>query len=348
MTGPRILAGDADGIAAAVSALQDGHLVGLPTETVYGLAADAEQPAAVARIYAVKGRPLDHPVIVHIAGADVVDQWAIDIPPVARTLMDAFWPGPLTVVLRRSQRVGNHLTGGQDTVALRCPSHSVALAVLRTFGGGVAAPSANRFGRVSTTTASHVAEEIGSLLDAEHDVILDGGASEVGVESTIVDCTSSIPRILRPGQIDHVALKRVTSLPIEPFAAPSASNTADASATPAAESVTPRVSGSLDSHYAPEAEVLLSTPTGVPAHVTASPGPHGLIAEAAVETPAGVVRLLAAESAQHYAANLYASLRRGDDLLLRTIIAVPPHHDDGDGVVPAIIDRLTRAAFPRH
>ena len=341
MTSIRILNGDAVGISAAVRALEDGHLVGLPTETVYGLAADAEQPAAVARIYAVKGRPVDHPLIVHIASADVLDQWAVDISPVARALADAFWPGPLTIVLRRSARVGDHLTGGQDAVALRCPSHPVAHAVLTQFGGGVAAPSANRFGRVSTTTATHVAEEIGSLLDADHDVILDGGASEVGVESTIVDCSTGTPRILRPGAIDHVALSRVAGVEIAPFTSASSANAA-----------TPRVSGSLDSHYAPEAEVLLSTPTDIDAHIAASPGPQGLIADASIPTPENVVRLLAPDTPADYAAGLYASLRRGDDLLLRTIIAVPPHHRDSaadaDGIVPAIVDRLTRAAYPRR
>ena len=333
-----------EGINAAVRALEDGHLVGLPTETVYGLAADAEQPAAVARIYAVKGRPVDHPLIVHIAGADVLDQWAVDISPVARALADAFWPGPLTIVLRRSGRVGDHVTGGQDTVALRAPSHPVAHAVLTRFGGGVAAPSANRFGRVSTTTAAHVIEEIGTLLNAAHDVVLDGGASEVGLESTIVDCSSPTVRILRPGAIDHVALSRAAGVEIAPVsAAVSGAGAADER---------PRVSGSLDSHYAPEAEVLLSTATGIDAHIAASPGPHGLIADAHIATPEGVVRLLAATTPGEYASGLYASLRRGDDLMLRTIIAVPPHHhsDDaeGDGIVPAIVDRLTRAAFPRR
>ena len=337
MTQIRILPATDDGINAAVRALEDGYLVGLPTETVYGLAADAEQPAAVARIYAVKGRPVDHPLIVHIAGADALDHWAIDIPPVARAFADAFWPGPLTIVLRRSARVGDHLTGGQDTVALRCPAHPVALAVLDQFGGGVAAPSANRFGRVSTTTAAHVMEEIGALLDPHHDVVLDGGASDVGLESTIVDCSSSTPRILRPGAISHGVLSHVARIPIEPFHARASANESDA----------PRVSGSLDSHYAPEAEVLLSTPSGVDAHVAASAGPHGLIAEASVDTPAGIVRLLAPRTPQEYAQGLYASLRRGDDLMLRTIIAVPPHHDDENGLNPAILDRLMRAAFPR-
>ena len=328
MTDLRLLSADANGIAAAAVALQDGGLVGLPTETVYGLAADAEQPSAVARIYATKGRPAHHPLIVHIAGSDVVDQWAIDIPTHARALMTELWPGPLTVVLKRSLRVGDHITGGQDTVALRSPSHPVAAAVISAFGGGIAAPSANRFGRVSPTTAAHVVEELGEYLNPLHDLILEGGPSQVGLESTIVDCTGDRPRILRPGAIDHERLSAVTGLVVTPFSAESATGA-------------PRVSGSLDSHYAPQAHVVLALDAAVQRAQQASEGPHGLIGLASVPTPKDVVRLLEADTLEDYAAGLYQALREADHLNLRTVIAVPPHNVH-DGIAAAIVDRLTR------
>ena len=327
----RVIPATVDGIKEAVRVLQDGGLVGLPTETVYGLAADAEQPDAVARIYAAKGRPHHHPLIVHIADASSIDQWAVEIPAYARILVDHLWPGPLTVVLKRSRRVEDHITGGQDTVALRSPAHPVAAAVLREFDGGIAAPSANRFGRVSPTTADHVMTELGEYLHAERDIILDGGASSVGLESTIVDCTAEIPRILRPGAIGHQRLSDITGLPVAPF-------------EPHRDQEAPRVSGTLDSHYSPSADVIISLPHAVDENLRNSRGPHGLIAFRETPTPRDVVRLLDPETADEYAAGLYGALRQADALNLQTVIAVPPHHLH-DEVAAAIIDRLTRAAF---
>jgi L-threonylcarbamoyladenylate synthase len=204
-----------DDVDVAVSILRAGGLVAIPTETVYGLGADAENPDAVARVYATKGRPVDHPLIVHLAtAAQVDDGWARDVPDWARVLAAACWPGPLTLVLRRGPRAGDHVTGGQDTVGLRVPAHPVTHELLARFGGGVAAPSANRFGRVSPTDAVHVLEELAGLLVPGTDGILVGGASEVGVESTIVDCTSGAPRLLRPGAIGVEELEAVTGLEV--------------------------------------------------------------------------------------------------------------------------------------
>jgi L-threonylcarbamoyladenylate synthase len=333
-----VLAGDDAGINAAVRALQDGGLVGLPTETVYGLAADAEQPDAVARIYAAKGRPVGHPLIVHISGPEVLDQWALDIPDHARLLTEHLWPGPLTIVLRRSGRVGDHITGGQDTVALRSPSHPVAREVISRFMGGVAAPSANRFGRVSPTTVAHVVDELDEILHPLTDLILDGGPCQVGLESTIVDCTGAAPRILRPGGIDHLDLSRASGVAVTPFA-PEVTTGQDV----------PRVSGTLESHYSPEAHVVLATPMSIESAIQASEGPHGLIALDQIATPVDMVRLIAPGSLQEYAGSLYAALRTADELNLRTVIAVPPTRDlNHGGLGAAIVDRLTRAAFSSH
>ena len=225
-------------IAAAVDALRAGEVIGLPTETVYGLAADASNPEAVRRIFAIKGRPANHPVIVHIASAADAASWAREFPPVARALAGSFWPGPLTLVLPRAPSVPLDVTGGQDTVALRVPSHPVAQAVLTAFGGGLAAPSANRYGRVSPTTAAHVRADLGDAVR----IVLDGGPSEVGLESTIVACLDGRVTILRPGQIDADAIAAVTG-PLT-------------DASPAA----PRVPGSVVSHYAPRTPVHVVAP----------------------------------------------------------------------------------------
>ena len=224
----------------AVEILRQGGVVALPTETVYGLAANAEDELAVRRVFAIKGRPATHPLIVHLAGAEALPDWARHIPKEARRLADAFWPGPLTLVLPRTSRATDAVTGGQDTVALRVPSHPVALAVLRELGGGLAAPSANRFGRVSPTTAEHVRVDLGDDVD----LILDGGPCTVGVESTIVDLSSGAPAILRPGGLAAEELERVLGRPV-----------------PVRTSSTVRVSGSLASHYAPRVGVVLVEPS---------------------------------------------------------------------------------------
>ncbi|NUR84717.1 MAG: threonylcarbamoyl-AMP synthase, partial [Nonomuraea sp.] len=223
-------------IEQAAGVLRAGGLVAIPTETVYGLAADAENAAAVARIFEVKGRPPTHPLIVHVGGAGQLDAWAERVPATARLLADHFWPGPLTLVLPRGPRVPLETTGGLDTMAVRVPDHPVALALLSAFGGGVAAPSANRFGSVSPTTAGHVRAELGDAVD----FVLDGGPCEVGVESTIVDVTGETPAVLRPGGVTREDLEAVLGHPL---------------AVPATSHV--RVPGQHPSHYAPRARVVL-------------------------------------------------------------------------------------------
>ena len=305
-------------IARAAHALKQGWLVAFPTETVYGLGADAENPEAVARIYRAKGRPADHPLIVHISTAQLLDQWANEVPDYARTLASDFWPGPMTLILSRSSRAGDFVTGGQDTVGLRVPSNEIARELLAEFvrlgGFGVAAPSANRFGKVSPTTAAAVREELNDYLDSS-DIVLEGEQSEVGIESTIIDCTAEAPRILRPGAITQEMIERSTGLRVK-----------DADTTI-------RVSGSLDSHYAPQAKVVLNEQP--------LPG-DGLIALSSVATEEGVVRLAAPETSADYARQLYAALRKADELGLARVVAITP---EGDDIALAIVDRLKRASF---
>lgn len=304
-------------ISKAAQTLKAGYLVALPTETVYGLAADATNPEAVARIYSVKGRPSDHPLIVHVSNVELLDRWAAEIPSYARLLANNFWPGPMTLVLKRSDLAKDYITGAQDTVALRIPGHAKALEILSAFealgGLGVAAPSANRFGRVSPTTAQAVASELSEYLGG-NDLIVDGGESEVGLESTIIDCTGQHPRVLRPGAVTIEMIEQATGLEV----VESGSNI--------------RVSGSLKSHYAPEAKVVLDG--------TAAVG-DGLIALSEVPTPAGVVRLAAPETLAEYARELYAALREADVKGLSRVIAITPQ---GEGLAVAIRDRLVRAA----
>jgi L-threonylcarbamoyladenylate synthase len=317
---------------AAVAALRAGRLAALPTETVYGLGADARRPSAVARVYAVKGRPADHPLIVHLPHAAALSLWARDVPEYASRLADACWPGPLTLVLPRSARAGDHVTGGQDTVGLRVPDHPLTTSVLERFGDGVAAPSANRFGRVSPTTAQHVLDELAQALLPGHDVVLDGGPSGVGVESTIVDCTGTRPRILRPGAVGAEEVERVGGVPLAP---------------PPPRGSGVRAPGMLASHYAPRARVSLVDEDGAAAAgvgaVTGDPD-TGLLAPAPVPTPPGVVRLAAPAGAGDYARALYAALREADALGLTRVLAVPP---PGEGLAAAVRDRLTRAAAGR-
>lgn len=329
-------------VARAVAVLRSGGLVGLPTETVYGLGADATDVRAVARVFAVKGRPADHPLIVHVAAADDLDRWTRDVPAYARRLAARLWPGPLTLVLPRSALAGDHVTGGQPTVGLRCPSHPVAHAVLAAFGGGVAAPSANRFGRVSPTTAAHVVDELGDRLDPRTDVVLDGGPSAVGVESTILDCTGPAPRLLRSGAVTPQAVLEAGGVPLDEGGHPPAGR---ADATPAV-----RAPGMLAAHYAPAARVVVLAAGAAPAQVAAAlaaaagdgRGPDaGLLAPADVPTPDGAVRLAAPADEAAYAQGLYAALREADALGLATVVAVVP---DGGALAAAVRDRLRRAA----
>lgn len=313
----------------AAQALAAGRLAAVPTETVYGLGARADDPHAIARIYAAKGRPANHPLIAHLATVDALDAWGRDIPEYARRLVAECWPGPLTVVVNRTGRALDAITGGQPTVALRVSSHPVMQAVLddlaRLTGDpaiGVAAPSANRFGRVSPTTANHVAAELDGHLHAD-DVVLDGGECAVGVESTIVDCTRDIPHLLRPGAISADDITHLTGLPC-------------------GTQSTVRASGTLASHYAPAAGVRIVDESDV----TTTPGTDartGLLALADIPTPAGVVRLAAPEDADEYARVLYSALREADALQLDEVIAVAP---PARGIGIAVRDRLTRAATP--
>jgi L-threonylcarbamoyladenylate synthase len=318
----------ADTIRDAASALKAGHLVAFPTETVYGLGADARNADAVKRIYQVKGRPADHPLIVHISSINQVAKWAAEVPDYAIALARNFWPGPMTLIFKRSELAQDFITGGQDTVGLRIPSDLLALALIAEFekisDSAIAAPSANRFGHVSPTTAQAVFAELSDCL-AEDDLILDGGACTVGVESTIIDCTSNSPRILRPGAITEEMIADATGLEI--------SSGIKGQVNSEASEI--RVSGSLESHYSPLATVLLDQ----------SPiAGQGFIALAEVQTPEGVIRLASPKDDEEFARILYASLRAADEKGLQKVVVTQPQ---GNGIAIAIRDRLIRASKGR-
>jgi L-threonylcarbamoyladenylate synthase len=306
-------------IKAAAQSIADGHLVAFPTETVYGLGADATNESAVAKIYKAKGRPADHPLIVHIASIDAIGEWAEDISEYAINLARDFWPGPMTLIFKRSGLAQDFVTGNQETVGLRVPNQPIALALLKEFenlgGKGIAAPSANRFGAVSPTTAQAVKDELADYLDESSDVILDGGPCQVGVESTIIDCTSDTPQILRLGAITKEVIAQSTGLLVvdEP--------TSDI-----------RVSGSLESHYAPNAKVVLDKNPEIG---------DGFIAFDSIPTPAGAIRLAAPSSVEGFARELYSALRFADAQGLTKVCVIQP---EGDGLAAAIRDRLKRAA----
>jgi L-threonylcarbamoyladenylate synthase len=304
-------------VGRCTTLLRAGGLVAIPTETVYGLAADAEQEAAVRRIFAVKGRPADHPLIVHLAGAEDLDGWlderdAVVTAAVAR-LADATWPGPLTMLVPRGPRVLDVVTGGRPTVGLRVPAHATTLALLAELGGGVAAPSANRFGRVSPTTARHVATDLAGLLDPATDAILDGGPCPVGVESTIVDLSVSPPQVLRAGAIDAVDIARILDVPVAPAAGPS------------------RASGMLAAHYAPACEVVLAD------DMSAAGREAGRLRAAGRR----VAVLDRTDDLVIAARELYADLRRADDEGLDALVVVLP---PAGGLGHALRDRLVKAA----
>jgi L-threonylcarbamoyladenylate synthase len=318
-----------DALSTAAQSLREGSLVAFPTETVYGLGADATNAQAVARIYEVKGRPADHPLIVHIADLKYLEQWISDSPEYAIALAREFWPGPMTLILQRSELAKDFITGGQNTVGVRIPDNAIALGLLEAFhklgGAGIAAPSANRFGQVSPTTAEAVQEELGSYL-SDTDLVLDGGPSVVGVESTIIDCTGERPRILRPGAITIEMIEEVTELKV--------SNSLDKKSDDFKQEGI-RVSGSLENHYAPKAKVLLD-------HQPVDGS--GFIALKSINTPDGVIRLAAPESVQEFARVLYSALREGDHQGLSSIYIDQP---SGDGLAIAIRDRLSRSAKGR-
>ena len=306
-------------IKAAAKSIADGHLVAFPTETVYGLGADATNESAVAKIYKAKGRPADHPLIVHIASMDAIGDWAEDISEYAINLARDFWPGPMTLIFKRSKLAKDFVTGNQNTVGLLVPNQPIALALLKEFenlgGKGIAAPSANRFGAVSPTTAQAVKDELANYLDQVNDVILDGGPCQVGVESTIIDCTAETPQILRLGAITKEMIAQSTGLLVveEP--------TTDI-----------RVSGLLESHYSPKAKVVLDVNPEIG---------DGFIAIDSIPTPAGAIRLVAPSSIEGYARDLYSALRFADAQGLTKICVIQPK---GDGLAAAIRDRLKRAA----
>ena len=308
-----------DSIKAAAQSLIDGHLVAFPTETVYGLGADATNESAIAKIYKTKGRPADHPLIVHISSIDAINDWAQDINEYAINLARDFWPGPMTLVFKRSDLAKDFITGNQNTVGLRVPNQSIALALLKEFqalgGKGIAAPSANRFGAVSPTTAQAVKDELENYLDQSNDIILDGGPCQVGVESTIIDCTTQTPQILRLGAITKEMIQESTGLLV-----------IDEAETDI------RVSGSLESHYSPSATVVLDTyPTSG----------EGFIAIDSIQTPPGAIRLAAPSSIEGFARDLYSALRFADAQGLTKVCVIQPQ---GPGLAAAIRDRLKRAA----
>ncbi|HZV55363.1 MAG TPA: L-threonylcarbamoyladenylate synthase [Rhodocyclaceae bacterium] len=310
-------------IERAVALLRQGELVAFPTETVYGLGADASNPVAVAKIFAAKGRPADHPLIVHVPGAEHLERWAREIPETAYALAKAFWPGPLTLILKRRPEVLDAITGGQDTVGLRVPNHPLALELLKAFNGGIAAPSANRFGRISPTTAQHVRDELGDAVA----MILDGGPCQVGIESTIVDLTGARATILRPGMVSAIDLGRVLG------------RTPSAGASGA-----PRVSGSLEAHYAPRTPLALLQPDVVIFAVRESLAANerlGVIAPmpCPLSDERIVWRQIAGEPAP-FAHDIYALLRELDGLnCTRIVVQKPPQAENWSG----INDRLRRA-----
>jgi len=306
-------------VRRAAEILRAGGLVAFPTETVYGLGADASSEAALGKLYAVKRRPTDHPVIVHFASADQAFEWARDVPEAARRLAARFWPGPLTLILKRAPRAGDFVTGGQDTIGLRVPSHPVAQALLREFGGGVAAPSANRFGRLSPTRAAHVREDLGGDVD----LVLDGGASEVGIESTIVDLSRGRAVLLRPGAISAAALEQALGAPVE-----------------AADAAAPRASGTLERHYAPNTPLRLVAPHALDAEIERAGAGVAVLAFSRPDVRAARWLRMPRDPAG-YAHALYAALRELDAAGCTQILVEQPPRD---AAWAAVRDRLGRAA----
>jgi len=312
----------ADTIRDAAAALKAGRLVAFPTETVYGLGADARNPIAVKRIYEVKGRPSDHPLIVHISSINQLGKWASEIPDYAIALGRNFWPGPITLILKRTDLAGDFITGGQDTVGLRVPSNPIALALIQEFekisNSAIAAPSANRFGQVSPTSSSDVNEELGEYL-ADLDVILDGGNCLIGIESTIIDCSGSNPVILRSGFVTKEDIEDVLGEVMLQNSIPNAM----------------KFSGVFEKHYAPKAQVILD--------VNPEEG-DGFIGLKSIPTQDNVIRLASPEEVNDFARILYSALRNADQLGINRIVIAQPQ---GNGLAAAIRDRLAKAARGR-
>ena len=312
----------ADTIRLAAQSLSDGNLVAFPTETVYGLGADATNADAVARIYKVKGRPADHPLIVHVHSMQAIEPWVSEVPAYAISLARDFWPGPMTLIMKRSGLAKDFVTGGQDSVGVRVPNHPVALSLLEVFhklgGKGVAAPSANRFGQVSPTTSEAVRSELNQFFESS-DLVLDGGQSIIGLESTIIDCRQAAPQVLRPGAITIEMIQSSTGLQI----------------TDGDESTKLRVSGNLEKHYSPKAKVILDE---VPV------SGQGYLALSIFETPIGVIRLASPENNEQFARDLYLCLRKADEIGLSSLVIEQPR---GGGIAIAIRDRAARASTAR-
>jgi L-threonylcarbamoyladenylate synthase len=312
----------ADTIRKAAAALRDGHLVAFPTETVYGLGADARNPEAVKRIYEVKGRPSDHPLIVHISSMNQLEKWAKEIPEYAIDLARVFWPGPMTLILKRTEIARDFITGGQETVGLRVPSDPIAMALIQEFekisDSAIAAPSANRFGQVSPTSCADVQEELGEYLSS-FDLVLDGGRSLIGIESTIIDCTRQWPQVLRPG---FITIEKINSqLGI------SSKRTIDSSST--------RHSGSFEKHYAPICQVI--TKDGAVKGA-------GYLAMFNIATPDGMHRLASPKTEEEFARVLYSTFRRADYLGLTSLVVSLP---SAQGIGMAIRERLEKASQGR-
>jgi L-threonylcarbamoyladenylate synthase len=322
-----IVAPTAGNIACAADLLRNGELVAFPTETVYGLGADASNPEAVAKIFSAKGRPQDHPVIVHLPSATQMSEWAVDVPPAALELAKRYWPGPLTMVLKRAPGVSDAVTGGQDTVGIRVPAHPVAQQLLQAVGGGVAAPSANRFGRVSPTTAQHVEEEFAGGTGAKVSMILDGGASAVGIESTILDLSRKCPVLLRPGAIGAADIAAILGTEVE---------TADARSA----ALQTRAPGMLDAHYAPNTPLSLLTRDELVRQLAGGNERYAVLAMSLPPNATGGNWIAAPADAAAYAHDLYANLRKLDALgCKRMLIEQPPQ----DAAWIAVNDRLRRA-----
>lgn len=304
-------------ILKAAMALKNGYLVAFPTETVYGLGADATNQDAVSRIFSIKNRPKNHPLILHLGSINEIENWAIEIPDYAYKLANKYWPGPMTLILNRKSNVKDFVTGGQETVGIRIPNHEIALSLLQEFkkigSGAIVAPSANKFGKVSPTSFEHVSQELLNDLDS-NDLILDGGQCQIGVESSIIDCTKSFPKVLRPGAISEEQITEIIELDLS------------------SKSTDIRVSGSFKSHYAPNAKVLLDQ--------TPAPG-DGFIALKNIPTPQGAIRVGEPLNIEEFAKNLYSNLRKADELALEKVVVIQPQ---GLGLAVAIRDRLKKAS----
>lgn len=312
-------------IEIAAQILRDGGLVAFPTETVYGLGADASNPEAIRKIFVAKGRPADHPVIVHIADASELKHWAAQVPNSAWVLAEKFWPGPLTLVLKRAGRVSDLITGGQDTVGVRVPSHPLARQLLKAFGGGIAAPSANSFGRLSPTTARHVGEELGDAVE----LVLDGGPCAVGIESTIVDLSGAQPSILRPGAISAAQIEEALSVTLGVLS-----------------SMSPRAPGALATHYAPRTALVLTHDQDVESFIEGRVSGVAVLARRSrPRNSRAALWQVAPQSASEYAQHLYALLRRMDSAGCALIVVEsPPDLPEWT----AVRDRLQRAAATAH